>query len=114
MDYYAYDYPGMGKHLVKMLSSGAISWAIIFLIEFLSRKNLSLRCKKQNFAITDDPNIDCDVLEEKRLVKRLKEKELAQYNLVIKDLRKTYGKYVAVKDMAVAVNKSVTFSPFFF
>lgn len=113
MDFFSYEYPGMGQHLIRMMTSGVVSWAIIFLIEFLRLKNLDWRkfCKigtrnkDFNNNNTEETNIDNDVLEEKRLVKRLKDKELAQYNLVIKELRKCYGKYTAVKDMSVAVNK---------
>ncbi|XP_063703816.1 phospholipid-transporting ATPase ABCA3-like [Culicoides brevitarsis] len=109
MDFFAYEYPGMGKHLVKMMTSGVISWIIIILIEVLRRKNFNFFTKNHLQSNEIDQNIDCDVLEEKRLVKRLKEKELSQYNLVIKDLKKTYGSYVAVKDMCVAVNNDDCF-----
>lgn len=109
MDFFSTEYPGMGKHLYRMVITGFVSWAIIFLIEFLSRKNLTWnacqRIENINNNELEDENLDCDVLEEQRLVKRLKDKELAQYNLVIKDLSKSYGKYTAVKEMSVAVNK---------
>lgn len=103
----------MGKHLVRMITSGVVSWVIVFLMEFLRTQNLKLLsncCRMKRFNQDennniDDANMDCDVIEEKLLVKRLKDKELVQYNLVIKDLRKCYGKYVAVRDMSVAVNK---------
>lgn len=62
-------------------------------------------CHKSEEQDINDTNLDCDVLEEKRLVTRLKDKELSQYNLVIKDLKKCYGKHTAVKGMSVAVKK---------
>lgn len=98
----------MGKHIMRMSITGGVGWLIVIIIEFIKLKGFKkiFKCNRnQNNVIVNEEIIDSDVLEEKRLIMKMKEKELSKYNLVIKGLSKSYGHIKAVKDMCVAINR---------
>ena len=49
--------------------------------------------------------IDCDVINEKNKVESMTPQDLKTNNLIIKNLTKFYGDFLAVKGISVAVKK---------
>lgn len=57
---------------------------------------------------SDEP-IDFDVVEEKNRVEAMSESVIKSHNLVLLELSKSYGKFVAVHDMSFAVEQLVLY-----
>lgn len=55
---------------------------------------------------SDEP-IDFDVVQEKNRVKEMSVPDINDHNLVLTELSKSYGKFVAVHDMSIAVEPFV-------
>lgn len=52
---------------------------------------------------TDEYKIDSDVKLEKAIISNMTKDQMKQYSLVVKDMSKFYGKYLAVNQLSVSV-----------
>lgn len=59
------------------------------------------------FVRDESEPLHVDVVEEKNRVKAMTQTEIENHNLVLKEMSKAYGKFVAVHDMSIAVEQLV-------
>lgn len=108
-DYFDFDNYGIGRNLLYLFVVGISVFAVLLLNEyeifaaaFYSIKSFFVS------KFTLDPStepIDSDVMEEKEKVQNMSKLEIESYNLVVKNMSKVYGKFVAVNNMCVAVEE---------
>lgn len=66
----------------------------------------SIKSKFTKFTlIPSDEPLDSNVVEEKEKVQNMPGSEIATYNLVVNNMSKVYGKFVAVNSMCIAVEQ---------
>uniref|UniRef100_A0A6E8W4G1 ABC transporter domain-containing protein n=1 Tax=Anopheles coluzzii TaxID=1518534 RepID=A0A6E8W4G1_ANOCL len=110
---FSWESTGINRQLMYMGGVGLVGFLILMGIEFRVVERVLKRRKRSSGAITpagsEDPTQDDDVLEEKRRVKSLSDGELANKNLVVSDLTKYYGKFLAVNQLSVSVEGSECF-----
>uniref|UniRef100_A0A182PES6 ABC transporter domain-containing protein n=1 Tax=Anopheles epiroticus TaxID=199890 RepID=A0A182PES6_9DIPT len=103
---------GINRNLLFFTGIGVVSFAIILLVDYRVMKKIFC-CRRTNAGMDmpddRDGEMDSDVLEEKRRVAGSTEGELASYNLVLRELSKSYGKFVAVNKLSVGVRHSECF-----
>lgn len=94
------------------MSLTGIGFFIILLITEYSLISSSIYSIKNLFKSTisrneSDEPIDFDVVQEKNRVKAMSETDIKNHNLVLMEMSKLYGKFVAVYDMSIAVEQLV-------
>uniref|UniRef100_A0A1Y9GL18 ABC transporter domain-containing protein n=1 Tax=Anopheles arabiensis TaxID=7173 RepID=A0A1Y9GL18_ANOAR len=100
---------GINRNLLFFAGIGVVSFAIILLVDYRVAKKLFSRSANGVTMSSDQGETDSDVLEEKRRIAACSSGELASYNLVLKELSKNYGKFVAVNKLSVGVRHSECF-----
>ncbi|XP_037025654.1 ATP-binding cassette sub-family A member 3-like isoform X1 [Bradysia coprophila] len=112
-DYFKWNNFGIGRNLLFMSCTG-IAFFIILLVTEYSLVSSSIYSIKRFFTstlsrdVSDEP-IDFDVVEEKNRVTSMSETNIRNHNLVLMNVTKLYGKFVAVHDMSIAVEHSECF-----
>lgn len=106
--YFAWKEPGIGRNLVFMFGTGIFYFALLLLNEYRVFQKFyffiwnSLKLKFIKIAASEE--IDADVLEEKKRVDSLiSSKEFASHNLILQNLTRFYGNFVAVNRLSLAV-----------
>lgn len=108
-DYFKWNNFGIARNLLFMSCTG-IGFFVILLVTEYSLVSSSIYSIKKIFMSafsrneTDEP-IDYDVVQEKSRVKDMSEADIKDHNLVLMNMTKLYGKFVAVHDMSVAVEQ---------
>ncbi|XP_052859763.1 phospholipid-transporting ATPase ABCA3-like [Anopheles cruzii] len=99
---------GINRSLLFFTGIGVACFALIMIVDYRLLKKIFGRSATSQ---TEDPSneVDSDVLEEKRRIEKCDAAELASYNLVLKELSKSYGKFVAVNKLSVGVRHSECF-----
>lgn len=109
LNHYRFDSPGIGRNLLYLMVMGIILYALLFLKEFGYLKKLRYKlCHATDpSALETMPTVglDSDVLNEKLRVRNMLEKDVKEENMVMRDLVKVYGKFMAVKGVSVAVKE---------
>uniref|UniRef100_A0A182MJU0 ABC transporter domain-containing protein n=1 Tax=Anopheles culicifacies TaxID=139723 RepID=A0A182MJU0_9DIPT len=100
---------GINRNLLFFTGIGVVSFAIILLVDYRVAKKIFSRKANNTDMANDQGETDSDVLEEKRAIAACSEAELASYNLALKELSKSYGKFVAVNKLSVGVRHSECF-----
>uniref|UniRef100_A0A182WCA7 ABC transporter domain-containing protein n=1 Tax=Anopheles minimus TaxID=112268 RepID=A0A182WCA7_9DIPT len=100
---------GINRNLLFFTGIGLVSFAIILLVDYRLMKKIFSRKANNTEMANDQGETDSDVLEEKRAIAACSDGELASYNLVLKELSKSYGKFVAVSKLSVGVRHSECF-----
>lgn len=106
---YDWKLPGIGRHLTYMGVSGLVYFALVFIIEFRVFSKAT-QCFRGAFEgkLPIQPlaqGIDDDVIEEKKKVDAMSAQDLHVNNLVLRNLSKFYGKFLAVNQISVAVKR---------
>lgn len=99
--------PGCAHLMVALLFDGFFWFSVLFFLEFgmLQRAISKLRAKRQLQSLRPvSPDEDADVKNERQRVHQMSVREIQDTNLVIKDLAKFYGKFLAVNQLCVAVD----------
>lgn len=96
----------IGVNLLYLVGSGAAFVAILILIEsnVLSKAYSSI-FKKRSSSPIQDSTLDDDVRAEKRKVDALNSNDLQVNSLVLKNLSKFYGQFLAVNQLSLAVKR---------
>ncbi|KAK3101854.1 hypothetical protein FSP39_006814 [Pinctada imbricata] len=120
-NYLAWKLPGTGRYFLFMAAQGAFYFMCVLMIEFGVFNKIAYMCKKSNSSSVgslhdfNEAEIhhlrdDDDVAAEK---KRINETPLASLmntdSLILQNLRKTYGHFMAVKDICVGIPKQECF-----
>uniref|UniRef100_A0A182J4R4 ABC transporter domain-containing protein n=1 Tax=Anopheles atroparvus TaxID=41427 RepID=A0A182J4R4_ANOAO len=102
---------GINRSLLFFVGIGVVGFCAVLFIDYRLFKKIFSRKTASVVASEDQRNEqdDSDVLEEKRKIASSSEGELSSYNLVLKDLSKSYGKFVAVNKLSVGVRHSECF-----
>lgn len=91
-----------------MLAVGTVGYILLLLIEYrvFDWVFYLFRCPT-NIQLEDSENgiVDDDVMKEKSLVRGLQPFDIQKQNLVLMDMTKIYGKFVAVNQLAVRVHE---------
>ncbi|XP_053658365.1 phospholipid-transporting ATPase ABCA3-like [Anopheles marshallii] len=110
---FSWETTGINRQLMYMGVVGLVGFLILMGIEFrVVERMLKRRKRSSGTALppaSEDPTIDGDVWEEKRRVKSLSDGEVSNTNLVINELTKYYGKFLAVNQLSVSVEGSECF-----
>lgn len=107
-DYFDFDNYGIGRHLLYLFVVGSCVFALLLLNEFGIMASLfySIKSRFSKFTlIPSDEPLDSNVVEEKEKVQNMSGSEIATYNLVVNNMSKVYGKFVAVNSMCIAVEQ---------
>lgn len=99
----------MLRNVVFMVMSGVLFLAILFLIEFRIFHRMFYNCKRSPAALSptsglDGAVVDSDVVEEKYRVRNMNYNQIRVNNLVVRNMSKYYGKFLAVNDICVGVD----------
>lgn len=107
-DHFAWEAPGIGRHIFYLLVVGTILFVILFLKELRVFDGLLYRCKKTYKgplpSETSDEVMDSDVWEEKNKIRTMTMEEIKKTHLVAKSMTKYYGTHLAVNQLSLAVN----------
>lgn len=107
-DYFDFDNYGIGRNLLYLFVVGIFAFGMLLLNEYgivaALFYSIKSRFKKITIIASDEP-IDSNVLEEKEKVRNMSSLEIKNYNLVVNNMSKVYGKFVAVNKMCVAVEQ---------
>lgn len=105
-DYFRWDSPGIGRNIVFSLIVGTLLFVILLLIEYGIFAEISYYIQNR-FA--QPPKVpadeDTDVRDERNKMHNVTEAQLNDYTLVLKDVTKYYGKFLAVNGLSLGVKK---------
>lgn len=107
-DYFDFDNYGIGRHLMYLFVVGAVAFVVLLLVEYeiVSSVFYAIKSSFTKFTLNESNEpLDADVLEEKDKVQSMTELKIQSYNLVVNNMSKVYGKFVAVNNMCVAVEQ---------
>lgn len=108
-DYYAWDEPGLGRSLTYMVGTTIIFFIILCTIEcnILSSFIYYIRDFSRRKTPTKVSNtaIDNDVKNERRRVNKMTRRDLQGSSLVLRNLTKSYGDFLAVNGICLAVKR---------
>lgn len=109
LNHYRFESPGIGRNLLYLVVVGIILYVFLFLKEFGYLKKLRYKMchAKDTSALESIPTVglDSDVMDEKLRVRNMLEKHVKEENMVMRDMVKVYGKFMAVKSVSVAVKE---------
>lgn len=108
LNVYDWNEPGISIYLTYMGVSGVVYFMLLFMIEFRVFSKV-IQCTRGTFEGTlpsqQESAIDDDVKEEKEKVDTMSSQDLQVNNLVLQNLSKFYGKFLAVNQISVAVKR---------
>lgn len=109
VDYFAWKEPGIGRNLVYLLVSGLIFFLILLIVEYRLLEGFAyLLCsvfKRDLPSASEDNFLDDDVLAEKQRLNRMPMDEIKSHNLLMKQVSKFYGSFLAVNQISVAIKE---------
>lgn len=95
-------------NIVFMLAGGCLFLVLLFLIEFRAFNVLYYACKpKPKGAVYGDEErdpVDGDVMEEKHRIRNMNYNQIRSNNLVVRNMTKRYGDFIAVNEICVGVD----------
>ncbi|XP_053679934.1 phospholipid-transporting ATPase ABCA3-like [Anopheles nili] len=109
---FSWETTGINRQLLYMGMVGLIGFLVLMGIEFRVLERIFKRQKRSSnkpALANEDSALDDDVWQEKKRVKMLSDAELTNSNLVVSDLTKYYGKFLAVNELSVSVDGSECF-----
>lgn len=110
---YAWKEPGIGRNLIYMGATGVVCFIILMIIEYRVFEGISYYLG--SFFEREVPvptanqvsQIDSDVDAEKKRVKQMTMADLEANNLVLQSLVKYYGKFLAVNQLSIGIQRYV-------
>ncbi|KAG4071964.1 hypothetical protein HA402_006125 [Bradysia odoriphaga] len=111
-DYFDFDNFGIGRHLLYLFVIGTVVFVILLLNEYGIFASLyySIRSRFSKFSVeASDEALDSNVSEEKDRVQNMSTMEIKNYNLVVRNMSKAYGTFLAVNNMSIAVQEAECF-----
>lgn len=106
---YAWKEPGIGRNLVYMAVTGVVCFIILLIIEYRLFEGISYYIssffERELPVPAAQTQIDTDVDAEKKRVKQMKMPDLQANNLVLQSLSKYYGKFLAVNQLSIGIQR---------
>lgn len=103
MNYFAWEIPGIGMNIVYFLSVGTILMLILLTAEYGILKRIFYLIRFTAFSPSVPPDEDVDVAEERRKIGGINKATMDQYTLVLRDVTKYYGKFLAVNGLCLGL-----------
>ncbi|XP_037030388.1 phospholipid-transporting ATPase ABCA1-like [Bradysia coprophila] len=100
---------GIGANVIVMIVSGALFLSICLLLDHLVFQKLINLIKSNRKTCVTNTTVDNDVEDEIQKVKRMSYSEFIKSSLVLDGLSKWYGRYLAVNQLYLSVNKAECF-----
>ncbi|GAB0097260.1 ATP-binding cassette sub-family A member 3 [Sergentomyia squamirostris] len=111
--YFDFKAPGIGRDLTYMAVVGVTLFIVLLLKETRVFEGIFYRGKKAiQLAIPEteeEGGLDNDVQAEKRRVHDMTQPDIENHNLVLKDMTKYYGDFLAVNQLCVGVESGTCF-----
>ncbi|XP_055711669.1 phospholipid-transporting ATPase ABCA3 isoform X3 [Phlebotomus papatasi] len=112
--YFDFQDPGIGRDLTYMALVGVIMFVVLLLKETRVLEGIFYRGKKvlmNPIPETEEEGglLDDDVRVEKERVREMSLTDIEKHNLVLKDMTKYYGKFLAVNQLCVGVESGTCF-----
>lgn len=108
---YAWKEPGIGRNLIYMAVTGVVCFIILLIIEYRVFEGISYYIssffEREVPAPAAQAQIDSDVDAEKKRVKQMTMADLEANNLVLQSLVKYYGKFLAVNQLSIGIQRYV-------
>ncbi|XP_071081909.1 phospholipid-transporting ATPase ABCA3-like [Haliotis cracherodii] len=114
-DYLDWMYPGVGRFVVFMVIQGAVYLLLTLFIEYrIPQRIIYLLGRKESDSeafsrIESTMSKDADVAEEQLRVSRISAGEQGSDALILKDLYKRYGNFVAVDHLSIGIPEKECF-----
>uniref|UniRef100_A0A182IUJ1 ABC transporter domain-containing protein n=1 Tax=Anopheles atroparvus TaxID=41427 RepID=A0A182IUJ1_ANOAO len=109
---FSWETTGINRQLMYMGLVGMVGFLVLMGIEFRVVERVFKRRRRTTdelAPLSEDSTIDDDVWREKSRVKGLSDAEVANSNLIVSELTKYYGKFLAVNQLSVSVDGSECF-----
>lgn len=106
---YNIDNDGIGLNLVMFAVSGVVYLTICILIDYRVLKSIFDRLFNKKVKFPTRSIIDDDIQAENDKVNLMTESEIANSNLVVKNLSKFYGNFLAVNQLCLAIEPAECF-----
>lgn len=106
--YFDWEEPGIGRDITYMILEGTLTFSVLLLLEYRLIAVVIYKIKRLPSADVkpiEDSIIDSDVLEEIYRVKAMPKTEIESTSLVVQDMTKIYGKFLAVNQLSIAVDR---------
>ncbi|XP_055683327.1 phospholipid-transporting ATPase ABCA3 isoform X3 [Lutzomyia longipalpis] len=112
--YFDFTDPGIGRDLVYMAVVGVIMFGILLIKETRVLEGVFYRGKKAIEAPIPETEeesglLDSDVQAEKNRIREMTLADIENHNLILKDMTKYYGKFLAVNQLCVGVDAGSCF-----
>lgn len=108
LSYFDWSSPGILANIVFMLAGGLLFLALLFLIEFRALDFIynafKYEPKKSFYNDEERDPIDGDVMAEKHRVRNMNYNQIRSNNLVVRNMTKIYGNFMAVNEICVGVD----------
>lgn len=108
---YAWKEPGIGRNLIYMVVTGIVCFVILLIIEYRLFEGISYYISsffERDLPLPSSQNeIDSDVDVEKKRVKQMTMVDLEANNLVLQSLSKYYGKFLAVNQISIGIQRYI-------
>lgn len=110
-DFYGWEEPGIGRNLVYFAGTGVGSFLLILMIEYgiLTEQIYKiLRLFRRDLPQLETDDQDVDVYNEKQRINAMSDHSRADYdedNLILKEVSKFYGSFLAVNQISVGVKQ---------
>ncbi|XP_068631847.1 phospholipid-transporting ATPase ABCA3-like [Battus philenor] len=105
--YFDWEEPGILRYLISMMVSGVVLWMLLMIVEYRIFQKIFTSGKQP--PLIDETELDEDVADEARHVKRINGSALSQHGLVAKNLSKYYGNNLAVDQVSFSVSDGECF-----
>lgn len=106
---YAWKEPGIGRNLIYMATTGFVCFFVLLIIEYRVFEGISYYIssffERKLPAPSTQHAIDTDVDAEKSRVKQMTMADLEANNLVLQSLSKYYGKFLAVNQLSIGIQR---------
>ncbi|XP_058116458.1 phospholipid-transporting ATPase ABCA3-like [Anopheles ziemanni] len=109
---FSWENTGINRQLMYMGVVGMVGFLILMGIEFRVIERIFKRRRQRTAELaplSEDSTMDDDVWREKNRVKGLSNAEIGNSNLIVSELTKYYGKFLAVNQLSVSVDGSECF-----
>ncbi|XP_069685343.1 phospholipid-transporting ATPase ABCA3-like isoform X4 [Periplaneta americana] len=114
-NYFDWEAPGIGRNIFFFVLDGIVIIIVLLLLEYRIFERLMYFFQKSEVKIgtdrdTDEGGLDSDVAAEKTKMRLTEASRLMEdYDLVLKDVTKYYGKFLAVNKLCLGVKKGECF-----
>ncbi|XP_018330699.1 ATP-binding cassette sub-family A member 3 [Agrilus planipennis] len=111
LNYYEWKDPGIGRNLTFSALVGAFLIVVLLLLEYRVFHNLKYFFKpfssKEQVSVQNDadPDEDFDVFQEKQRIRNAAVYELENTSIALRDVTKFYGKFLAVNNICLTVDR---------